>query len=114
MGQFFTNLWLNNRTLVILIAILIIVIPFLLFYLIRAKKSILKGLIAAALSNMGERFGYYIMNAVLLLFLCSSLVSMIPWRAGMPYSILLSTSQLPGGRLQTRHRTTKAPLSRVL
>ena len=30
-----------------------------------------KGLIPAALSNMGERFGYYIMNAVLLLFLCS-------------------------------------------
>ena len=24
-----------------------------------------KGLLAAALSNMGERFGYYIMNAVL-------------------------------------------------
>ena len=30
-----------------------------------------KGLVAAALSNMGERFGYYIMNAVLVLFLCS-------------------------------------------
>ena len=30
-----------------------------------------RGLIAAALSNMGERFGYYIMNAVLLLFLVS-------------------------------------------
>ena len=30
-----------------------------------------KGLIAAALSNMGERFGYYIMNAVLTLFICS-------------------------------------------
>ena len=30
-----------------------------------------KGLLAAALSNMGERFGYYIMNAVLVLFLCS-------------------------------------------
>ena len=28
-------------------------------------------MIAAALSNMGERFGYYIMNAVLVLFLCS-------------------------------------------
>ena len=27
-----------------------------------------KGLIPAALSNMGERFGYYIMNAVLVLF----------------------------------------------
>ena len=30
-----------------------------------------KGLLLAALSNMGERFGYYIMNAVLVLFLCS-------------------------------------------
>ena len=30
-----------------------------------------KVLIPAALSNMGERFGYYIMNAVLVLFLCS-------------------------------------------
>ena len=30
-----------------------------------------KGLIGAALANMGERFGYYIMNAVLLLFLIS-------------------------------------------
>ena len=30
-----------------------------------------KGLIPAALANMGERFGYYIMNAVLLLFLIS-------------------------------------------
>ena len=30
-----------------------------------------KGLIQAALANMGERFGYYIMNAVLVLFLCS-------------------------------------------
>jgi len=30
-----------------------------------------KGLLGAALSNMGERFGYYIMNAVLLLFLIS-------------------------------------------
>ena len=35
-----------------------------------------KGLIPAALSNMGERFGYYIMNAVLVLFLCS----LLTWR----------------------------------
>lgn len=34
-------------------------------------KSHPAGLIPAALSNMGERFGYYIMNAVLVLFLCS-------------------------------------------
>ncbi|MDR0790713.1 MAG: peptide MFS transporter [Bacteroidales bacterium] len=30
-----------------------------------------KGLIPAALANMGERFGYYIMNAILVLFLCA-------------------------------------------
>ena len=34
-------------------------------------KSHPKGLIPAALANMGERFGYYIMNAVLALFLVS-------------------------------------------
>ena len=37
----------------------------------RMFKNQPKGLIPAALSNMGERFGYYIMNAVLVLFLCS-------------------------------------------
>ena len=63
------NLWQTNRTLVILIGILIVVIPFLVYYLNQAKKYHPKGLIAAALSNMGERFGYYIMNAILLLFL---------------------------------------------
>ena len=51
--------------------VLIVVIPFLVFYLNKAKKEHPKGLIAAALSNMGERFGYYIMNAVLVLFICS-------------------------------------------
>ena len=38
---------------------------------IQQKMNHPKGLIPAALSNMGERFGYYIMNAVLTLFLCS-------------------------------------------
>ena len=65
------SLWQTNRTLVILIGILIVVIPFLVYYLNQAKKYHPKGLIAAALSNMGERFGYYIMNAILLLFLVS-------------------------------------------
>ena len=65
------NLWQTNRTLVILIGILIVVVPFLVYYLRQAKKYHPKGLIAAALSNMGERFGYYIMNAILLLFLVS-------------------------------------------
>ena len=65
MLSFLTNLWENNMTLLLLILILIIVIPFLIFYLTKAKEHP-KGLVAAALSNMGERFGYYIMNAVLL------------------------------------------------
>ncbi len=57
----------TNVTMVIFICILAVVIPFLLYYLSKAKKEHPKGLIAAALSNMGERFGYYIMNAIHLL-----------------------------------------------
>lgn len=45
-----------------------------------------KGLIAAALSNMGERFGYYIMNAVLALFLCSKF-GLAEGEAGAIYSV---------------------------
>ncbi len=45
-----------------------------------------KGLLAAALSNMGERFGYYIMNAVLALFLCSKF-GLAEGTAGLIYSI---------------------------
>ena len=49
-------------------------------------KSHPKGLLAAALSNMGERFGYYIMNAVLLLFLCSKF-GISDGTAGAIYSV---------------------------
>ena len=49
-------------------------------------KSHPKGLLAAALSNMGERFGYYIMNAVLALFLCSKF-GLAEGQAGLIYSI---------------------------
>ena len=42
-----------------------------------------KGLIAAALSNMGERFGYYIMNAVLVLFLISKFGLSNSWATGI-------------------------------
>lgn len=69
----------------ILVAILIVVIPFLVFYLKSSKKHP-KGLIAAALSNMGERFGYYIMNAVLLLFLVSKF-GLPDGTAGLIYSV---------------------------
>lgn len=45
-----------------------------------------KGLIPAALANMGERFGYYIMNAVLLLFLVSKF-GLSDATAGAIYSV---------------------------
>ncbi len=45
-----------------------------------------KGLIPAALANMGERFGYYIMNAVLLLFLVSKF-GLPDATAGVIYSV---------------------------
>ncbi|MCR5745601.1 MAG: hypothetical protein K6G41_07325, partial [Bacteroidales bacterium] len=64
MLSFLTNLWNSNATIVLLFLILIIVAVFVVYYLKKAKEHP-KGLIAAALSNMGERFGYYIMNAVL-------------------------------------------------
>ena len=49
-------------------------------------KSHPKGLIPAALANMGERFGYYIMNAVLLLFLVSKF-GLSDATAGVIYSV---------------------------
>ena len=78
------TLWQNHATWVIFACILIVVIPFLVFYLKEAKKHP-KGLIAAALSNMGERFGYYIMNAILLLFIVSKF-GLPDGTAGLIYS----------------------------
>lgn len=83
--NFITALCEANQTMFILVAILIVVIPFLVFYLKSSKKHP-KGLIAAALSNMGERFGYYIMNAVLLLFLVSKF-GLPDGTAGLIYSV---------------------------
>ena len=80
------NLWQTNAPLCILIAILIVVAFFLVYYLRKAKREHPKGLIAAALSNMGERFGYYIMNAVLALFLASKF-GLNDGQAGIIYSV---------------------------
>lgn len=70
-----------------------------------------KGLIPAALANMGERFGYYIMNAVLLLFLCSKF-GLPDSTAGVIYSIFYAgiyVLSLVGGiiadRTQNYNRT---------
>ena len=68
-----------------------------------------KGLIAAALSNMGERFGYYIMNAVLLLFLCSKF-GLSDATAGAIYSVFycgIYVLSLVGGIIADRTQNYK-------
>ena len=107
--EFITNLWTNNRSVFFLIIVLIIVIPFLIFYLRKAKKEHPKGLIAAALSNMGERFGYYIMNAVLVLFICSKFgirddVSGIMFAV---FYFLIYVLSLPGGVIADKTQNYK-------
>ncbi len=104
-----SNLWQNHRTLVVFALILIIVIPFLFFYLKKAKKEHPKGLIAAALSNMGERFGYYIMNAVLVLFICSKF-GLSDATSGLIFAVfyfLIYVLALPGGIIADRTQNYK-------
>ena len=110
MGNFFINLWQNHLTTLLLCGILAVVIVFLAFYLKKAKQHP-KGLIAAALSNMGERFGYYIMNAILLLFLVSKF-GLPDGTAGIIYSVFyfgIYVLSLVGGfiadRTQNYNRT---------
>ena len=103
------NLWQNHRMLMVFVMILIIVIPFLIFYLNKAKKEHPKGLIAAALSNMGERFGYYIMNAVLVLFICSKF-GLSDVTSGVIFAVfyfLIYVLALPGGIIADRTQNYK-------
>ncbi len=68
-----------------------------------------KGLVAAALSNMGERFGYYIMNAVLLLFLCSKF-GISDAVSGVIYSVfyaLIYVLSLVGGIIADKKQNYK-------
>jgi len=98
--------------MMILFTILIVVIPFLVFYIVKAQKEHPKGLIAAALSNMGERFGYYIMNAVLLLFLCSKF-GIDDDIAGWIYAVfyfLIYVLSLPGGIIAHRTQNFKGTI----
>ena len=106
------NLWQTNQSLMILFAVLIIVIPFLVFYIVKARKEHPKGLIPAALANMGERFGYYIMNAVLLLFLCSKF-GISDDAAGWIYAVfyfLIYVLSLPGGMIADRTQKYKGTI----
>ena len=75
-----------------------------------------KGLLAAALSNMGERFGYYIMNAVLLLFLVSKF-GLSDATGGLIYSIFYSAIyvlSLVGGIIADRTQNYKGTIQKGL
>ena len=71
-----------------------------------------KGLLAAALANMGERFGYYIMNAVLLLFLISKF-GLSEETGGVIYAIFYAgiyVLSLVGGFLADRLKNYKGTI----
>lgn len=102
----------SHRTLSILLAIIIVVAPIVVYYVLKAKREHPKGLIAAALSNMGERFGYYIMNAVLLLFICSKF-GISDAAAGWIYAVfyfLIYVLSLPGGMIADRLHNYKGTI----
>ena len=104
-----STLWQDHRTLVVFVLVLIVVVPFLLFYLKKARNEHPKGLIAAALSNMGERFGYYIMNAVLVLFICSKF-GISDETSGVIFGVfyfLIYVLALPGGIIADRTQNYK-------
>ena len=104
-----STLWQEHRTLVVFFIVLIVVIPFLIFYLSKARKEHPKGLVAAALSNMGERFGYYIMNAVLVLFICSKF-GLSDGTSGLIFGVfyfLIYVLALPGGIIADRTQNYK-------
>lgn len=72
-----------------------------------------KGLIAAALANMGERFGFYIMMAILSLFL-SSKFGLSETPATIIYSVfyaLIYLLALVGGVIADRTRNYKGTIS---
>jgi len=75
-----------------------------------------KGLLAAALSNMGERFGYYIMNAVLALFLCSKF-GIADQTSSIIYSVFycgIYVLSLVGGIIADRTQNYKGTIQKGL
>ena len=71
-----------------------------------------KGLLPAALANMGERFGYYIMNAVLLLFLISKF-GVSEEKGGIIYAVFYAgiyLLSLVGGLIADRTKNYKGTI----
>lgn len=102
----------SHLTVSLLILSLIVITPFVIYYVVTAKREHPKGLIAAALSNMGERFGYYIMNAVLVLFLCSKF-GLKDTQATLIYSVFymgIYILSLVGGIIADRKQNYKGTI----
>ena len=74
-----------------------------------------KGLIAAALANLGERFGFYTMMAILVLFLQAKF-GMNGKEAGFIYSTFYFSIYILALEVLSpiRHETTKELFSREL
>ncbi|MCL2728013.1 MAG: MFS transporter, partial [Bacteroidales bacterium] len=71
-----------------------------------------KGLLGAALSNMGERFGFYIMMAILVLFL-SAKFGLSATKASLIYSIFyfcIYAFAFIGGLISDRTRNYKGTI----
>ncbi len=94
-------------TVGIILGILVAAILVFLIMVLVKKHPI--GVLWAALSNMGERFGYYIMNAVLTLFLCSKF-GLSEDKSGLIYSFFYAgiyVLSLVGGIIADRSQQYK-------
>ncbi len=98
--------------MIIFIAAVAILFASVAFVLYTNKKGQPKALIAAALANMGERFGFYIMMAVLTLFL-SAKFGLPKGPTGIIYSVfyaLIYVLALVGGIIADKSKKYKATI----
>ncbi len=96
----------------IFIIAIIILIASATFVYVSNRNGQPKGLIAAALANMGERFGFYIMMAILTLFL-SAKFGLPKGPTGLIYSIfyaLIYVLSLVGGLIADKTRNYKGTI----
>ena len=96
---------------ILILAIFVLVVALLVYFLNRKDQP--KGLFAAALANMGERFGYYTMMAILTLFVMSQF-DLDGKQAGTIYSGFLTAIyilSLVGGIIADRTRNYKTTIT---
>lgn len=95
---------------IIVLALFVLIVAVLVYFMNRKNQP--KGLFAAALANMGERFGYYTMMAILTLFLMSQF-NLDGKRAGAIYSAFLTAIyilSLLGGFIADKTRNYKGTI----